>query len=185
MAPTLLGSVVRNGPVAVRLTEVEAYAGADDPAAHAAAGLRPRTLALFGEPGTLYCYLSHGVHFCGNVVCGTPGGGSAVLLRAGEVVAGHALARERRPGIPDARLARGPGCLGRVLGWTLADSGALFGVDELQLLEGSVDPSSVRAGPRVGVSVAYRRPWRFWVSGEPSVSAYRRSPRIVADTDGW
>lgn len=185
VAPALLGAVVTHGEVAVRLTEVEAYAGVDDPAAHAAAGPRPRTRALFGEPGTLYCYLSHGLHICGNVVCGAPGGGSAVLLRAGEVVVGHELARARRPGVPDVALARGPGCLGRVLGWTLADSGALFGQAGLSLVALTAEPVIVRTGPRVGVSVAHERPWRFWIDGDPTVSAYRRSPRITPEGLRW
>ena len=184
LAPLLVGALVSDGGVAVRLTEVEAYAGSDDPAAHAWPGPRPRTRDLFGPPGTLYCYLSHGLHICGNLVCGAAGGGSAVLLRAGRVVAGLELARERRPGVPDVALARGPGNLGRALGWTLADSGRSFGSGGLGLVRG--EPSGpVRSGPRVGVSVAAGRPWRFWVDGEPTVSAYRRSPRVVPGRHDW
>lgn len=183
LAPLLVGALVSAGPVTVQLTEVEAYAGADDPAAHAYPGPRPRTRDLFGSPGTLYCYLSHGLHICGNVVCGETGQGSAVLLRAGRVVAGLEVARARRPGVPDHVLARGPGNLGRTLGWTLADSGRRFGTNGLQLLPGPALP--VVAGPRVGVSVAYGRPWRFWADGDPTVSVYRRSPRTVAGRHDW
>lgn len=184
LAPLIVGALVRNGEVTVRLTEVEAYAGAEDPAAHAWRGPRPHTMDLFGDPGTLYCYLSHGLHVCGNVVCGAGGGGSAVLLRAGRVVAGLHLARSRRPGIADVALARGPGNLGRALGWTLADSGRSFGSDGLEILPGP-PPGSVLSGPRVGVSVAHGRPWRFWADGDPTVSAYRRSPRIVPGRHDW
>lgn len=183
LAPRLVGALVHAGPVTIQLTEVEAYAGADDPAAHAYPGPRPRTRDLFGPPGTLYCYLSHGLHICGNVVCGVAGEGSAVLLRAGRVVAGLEFARERRPGVPDDALARGPGNLGRTLGWTLADSGRRFGTDGLELLPGSMLP--VVSGPRVGVSVAFGRPWRFWAAGDPTVSAYRRSPRTVPGRHDW
>jgi DNA-3-methyladenine glycosylase len=184
LAPLLVGALVRNGDVTVQLTEVEAYAGADDRAAHAWRGPRPHTMDLFGEPGTLYCYLSHGLHVCGNLVCGTGGGGSAILLRAGRVVAGLEAARARRPGVADVALARGPGNLGRTVGWTLADSGRRFGSDGLAILPGA-PTGPVLSGPRVGVSVAHGRPWRFWADGDPTVSAYRRSPRIIPGRHDW
>ncbi len=184
VAPELLGSLLRQGEVVLRITEVEAYAGAGDLAAHAAIGPRPRTAALFAGPGVLYCYLSHGIHICGNIVCGRLGHGSAVLLRSGEVVAGLEEARRRRPGVPDVALARGPGNLGRTMGWTLADSGRRLGEDGPSLERGE-RPSGIARGPRIGVSVAHQRPWRFWIPGDPSVSAYRRSPRAVADDRAW
>jgi DNA-3-methyladenine glycosylase len=184
LAPFLVGALLTDHGVTVQLTEVEAYAGADDPAAHAFIGPRPRTRDLFGSPGTLYCYLSHGLHTCGNVVCGTDGGGSAVLLRAGRVVAGLDIVRQRRPGVPDRALARGPGNFGRAMGWTLTDSGRRFLPGDLDLEPGP--PSGpVLAGPRVGVSVAHARPWRFWADGDPTVSAYRPSPRIVPGRLDW
>ncbi|MFT3860605.1 DNA-3-methyladenine glycosylase [Micropruina sp.] len=178
VASGLLGALVRVHGVTLRLTEVEAYAGAGDPAAHAYRGWRPHTRHLFEPPGTLYCYRSYGIHICANVVCGPSGSGSAVLLRAGEVVDGLPLARSRRPGVPDARLARGPGCLGQVLALTLDDSGRRFGEDGLELVAAAQPAGPVSSGPRVGVSVAALRPWRFWLAGEPSVSAYRPSPRM-------
>lgn len=184
LGPRLLGCLLRQGEVVLRLTEVEAYSGTDDLAAHAAIGPRPRTAALFAGPGVLYCYQSHGIHICGNIVCGRLGHGSALLLRAGEVVAGLEIARLRRPGVPDAALARGPGNLGRVMGWTLADSGRRLGQDG-PALEPGEPPSEVAEGPRVGVSVAHQRPWRFWIPGDPTVSAYRRSPRAVSDDRAW
>lgn len=73
LAPLLVGALLRDGEITVRLTEVEAYSGQDDPASHAWRGPRPVNLALFGDPGTLYCYRSHGLHICGNLVCGRPG----------------------------------------------------------------------------------------------------------------
>lgn len=189
LAPLLVGVLLSDGGITVRLTEVEAYAGVADPASHAWRGQRPATAALFGAPGSLYCYRSHGLHICGNLVCGTTRGGSAVLFRAGEVVDGLAPARLRRPGVPDRQLARGPGNLGRVFGWSLADSGRLVlgesDADPAALVLRPGEPVAVASGPRVGVSVAYRRPWRFWAAGDPTVSAYRRSPRIVEGRSDW
>lgn len=179
VAPALLGAHVRVHGVTLLLTEVEAYAGTDDPAAHAYRGWRPHTRHLFEPPGTLYCYRSYGIHICANVVCGPAGSGSAVLLRAGRVVDGLEFARSRRPGVPDARLARGPGCLGQALALTLDDSGRRFGQGGLELLPAAEPAVATVSGPRVGVSVAARRPWRFWLPGEPSVSAQSRARDAV------
>jgi DNA-3-methyladenine glycosylase len=102
------------------------------------------------------------------------------------VVDGLDLARSRRPGVADVALARGPGNLGRVMGWELGDSGTRLGDHGLELLDPEPTGSGpVANGPRVGVSVAHQRPWRFWIEGDPTVSAYRRSPRAVADERSW
>ncbi|MEV0620995.1 DNA-3-methyladenine glycosylase [Nonomuraea sp. NPDC050404] len=99
VAPDLLGRVLVHGTVAVRLTEVEAYGGpGEDPAAHTYRGRTPRNAVMFGPPGHLYVYFTYGMHFCANLVCLPDGHGSAVLLRAGEVVAGIPEARDRRTG---------------------------------------------------------------------------------------
>src|SRR5687767_15954370 len=111
-AVRLLGCTVEadtpDGTVAVRLVEVEAYRGADDPASHSFRGRTPRNAVMFGPPGHLYVYFTYGMHHCANVVCGGVGTPSAVLLRAGEVVEGVETARVRRPGATDRDLARGP-----------------------------------------------------------------------------
>jgi DNA-3-methyladenine glycosylase len=164
------------GRVAVRLTEVEAYSGeGQDPASHAHRGPTPRAEIMFGPPGKLYVYFSYGVHWCANVVVGPSGRGSAVLLRAGEVVVGEELAHSRRPAARAARdLARGPARLTQALAIGPDDRGAdlLHPGSAVRLHRGPA-PSSVSAGPRVGISQATELPWRFWESDAPSVSVFR------------
>lgn len=177
----LLGVLLHGHGVTVRLSEVEAYAGPADPASHAFTRT-PRSDIMYGAPGRLYVYRSYGLHHCANVVTGPAGHASAVLLRAGEVVDGLSLARQRR-GVTedDARLARGPGNLAAALGLTLHDNGADLRGSSPPCLDTSAHPPTaegeVAAGPRVGVARAADVAWRFWVVADPSVSAYRRSPR--------
>ena len=164
------------GQVAVRLTEVEAYSGeGEDPASHAHRGPTPRAAIMFGPPGRLYVYFSYGVHWCANVVVGPAGRGSAVLLRAGEVVVGQELAALRRPAARVPReLARGPAKLTQALAIGPGDKDArlLDPASPVRLHRGS-PPALVSAGPRVGISVATELPWRFWETGATSVSAFR------------
>jgi DNA-3-methyladenine glycosylase len=180
VAPTLLGCWVvtdrPEGQVAVRLTEVEAYAGnGTDPAAHSHRGPTPRAAVMFGPPGRLYVYFSYGVHWCANVVVGAEGQGSAVLLRAGDVVAGAELAASRRPAAKVARdLARGPARLAQALAIGPDDKDAeLLDPSSTVRLHRGDPPAQVSAGPRVGISVATELPWRFWETGAASVSAFR------------
>ncbi|MBB6629416.1 DNA-3-methyladenine glycosylase [Nocardioides sp. KIGAM211] len=173
VAPTLLGAVLRHGAVAVRITEVEAYAGADDPGSHAYRGRTRRNATMFGAAGHLYCYFTYGMHVCANVVTGGEGVPGAVLLRAGEVVEGVDLVRERRPRSSDRDLARGPARLCNALGIGLDLDGADL-VSGPVVLEGcGASTGLVSTGPRVGLRGAPDRPWRFWLTGEPTVSAYR------------
>lgn len=182
VAPRLLGAFLTHAGVTVRLTEIEAYAGADDPGSHAYRGRTPRTEVMFGPAGHLYAYFTYGTHTCANIVCGEEGTASACLIRAGEIVDGIELARERRPGVRDRDLARGPARLCQALDIRLEDNGAPLagGAFELRLTE---PPQSYRTGPRVGLRGAPERPWRFWLEGEPTVSAYRPAKRL-ADRSG-
>jgi DNA-3-methyladenine glycosylase len=187
VAPELLGWTLSHttpeGTVVVRLTEVEAYLGSDDPASHAFRRRTARNDVMFGPAGHLYVYRSHGLHWCSNVVTGAHGVASAVLLRAGRVVHGQQLAGARRGStVSKTSLARGPGCLCRALG--IDDS--CYGLDvvggsTLVLEPGDVDEvarSDIRAGARVGVSRGREVPLRFWIAADPTVSAYRsRAPQ--------
>lgn len=197
VARDLLGAtLVRRTPegeVRVRLVEVEAYDGPNDPGSHAYRGLSRRNATMFGEAGRLYVYRHLGLHHCVNVVCGPEGEASAVLVRAGEVTGpgadGVALARSRRLATGVARtdrdLARGPARLAVALGLDLSDDGADLtdpaGAVTLDVPAAAPDAPAtageVMAGPRVGVSGDGGRadlfPWRFWLAGAETVSPYR------------
>jgi len=181
LAPLLLGAVlvsdVGGKRVAVRLTEVEAYEGADDPASHAFRGSTARTAVMFGPAGHLYCYFTYGMHWCANIVCGVDGFASAVLLRAGEIVDGTDVAAQRRPAARQPRdLARGPARLASALALNRATDGVdlCAAKSPVRLVSmPSRRPSRVEVGPRVGISQATERPWRFWLPDEPSVSTFK------------
>lgn len=179
VAPDLLGWSLRHvtdeDVVMVEITEVEAYGGQSDPASHAYRGPTPRSSVMFGPAGRVYLYRSYGIHVCCNVVTGTEGEASAVLIRAGRVTEGIDLARRRRGDVADPALARGPGNLGRALGLTLPQSGRdLLTSASLALVRPAHSPAfDVSTGPRVGITRATQLPWRFWWSGDATVSAYR------------
>ncbi len=188
VAPALLGAVISvagsQGRVAIRLTEVEAYRGEEDPGSHAFRGRTARNASMFEAGGCIYVYFTYGMHHCLNIVSGPAGVSRAVLLRAGEVVNGTELARERRPAArTDRDLARGPARLCSALGLNRSDDGALLGGPgsriSLTLPEPrrAPDPAHIRSGPRTGVAGpggdGKAFPWRFWLDGDPTVSPYR------------
>ena len=200
VAPELLGCVLEHetaaGLVAVELTEVEAYEGRTDPASHAYRGQTRRNAFMFGPPGHAYVYFTYGMHFCVNLVCQREDSASAVLLRAGAVIAGEELARARRSGRKPGRepgdgpdqaglasreLARGPARLCRALDIDRSLDGAdvCLASSPLRVREPGQGASTmvrsedIARGPRVGVSRGAEVPWRFWIAGEPTVSAYR------------
>ncbi|MEV7536019.1 DNA-3-methyladenine glycosylase [Streptomyces hydrogenans] len=189
VAPKLLGSVLTcntpEGAVSIAITETEAYSGEADPASHAYRGRTARNATMFGPAGHLYVYRSHGLHWCANVVTGTDGIASGVLIRAGRVIEGEDLARRRRgERVESPRLARGPGNLGQALGITAEHNGAdLLTGTSVMLSEGEPVPAElIRVGPRVGVSKAHDWQHRFYLAGDPTVSAYRLSPRAKPPT---
>jgi len=208
VAPGLLGCVIESrtpdGVVAVAIAEVEAYAGEADPASHAYRGLGSRNGVMFGPPGHAYVYFTYGMHYCVNLVCQPAGTASAVLLRGGAIVAGTELARQRRlasrrgvrdqsdglggrggkdgRGLPDRDLARGPARLCQALGVDRSLDGAdvCDPRSPLRIRPPAAPSGRILRGPRVGVSSAAAVPWRFWIAGEPTVSAYRpHVPRRV------
>jgi DNA-3-methyladenine glycosylase len=186
LAPLLLGarltSTVGGERVVLRITEVEAYGGVgEDPGSHAFRRQTPRNATMFGPPGRAYVYFTYGMHWCLNLVTGPVGTAGAVLLRAGEVVDGVAVARARRPSArSDRDLARGPARLTTALGVT----GNLDGVDllsassRLRLTLPRHQAIDCAVSARTGVGGAGAgTPWRFFLHGEPTVSPYRRAGR--------
>lgn len=183
VAPDLLGRVLvratPEGPIELRLTEVEAYAGLVDPGSHAYRGRTDRNAVMFGPPGHVYVYFTYGMWHCMNLVCCPEGVASGVLLRAGEIVSGAEHARKRRPtSRRDTDLAQGPARLATALGVdrsldgadTCAGPGGAF-----RILTGAPPaPAAIRNGPRTGVGGAgAAHPWRFWIDGDATVSPYR------------
>lgn len=162
VAPRILGGILTTrieGYVAsVRLTEVEAYMGVDDPASHAFRGPTRRTRPMFGPSGHIYVYLIYGMHFCVNIVTGPEGTASAVLLRGGDPIDGVDVMRERR-GRGD-HLTDGPGKLAQALGLTVEHSGAEIDDDLISLAHGN-PPTTIDATPRIGITRAVDRRWRF------------------------
>ena len=192
VAPQLLGATLTvhgdDGAVAVRITEVEAYHGVGTPGpydagSHSRDRRTERNASMFGPPGHAYVYFSYGMHFALNMVCSPEGAASGVLIRAGEVIDGAGIARLRREAgrssrpLPDRQLARGPGNLASALGIARPthDGLDLFS-HPFELVAPQRAPAGISSGPRVGVSGEAGGPafpWRFWIDGDPTVSAYR------------
>jgi DNA-3-methyladenine glycosylase len=189
-APALLGYqlVVGRGRDrrSGRIVEVEAYEGADDPASHAANGPTPRNLVMFGPAGRLYVYRSYGIHWCANIVCGPDGEPGAVLVRAVEPGEGKAAMWLDRPKAKrETDLCSGPGKLCAALGITGDHDGTnlLSNRSPVRLVTTTARRSpatgrdrpgeSVVSGPRVGITKAVERPWRFAIADNPHVSRPR------------
>jgi DNA-3-methyladenine glycosylase len=188
IAPDLLGrTLVRatdTGPVELRLTEVEAYDGPNDPGSHAYRGRTDRNAVMFGPPGHTYVYFTYGMWHCLNLVCGPEGHAGGILLRAGRITEGADLARVHRPASrKDSDLAQGPARLATALGVDRRLNGAdacSDGGGPFRVLTGTPPPrTAIRSGPRTGVGgEGAAHPWRYWIDGDPTVSPYRaHAPR--------
>jgi len=173
VARELIGYRLLFDRVGGTIVETESYER-DDPACHAYVGLTKRTEILFGPPGRAYVYLSYGIHSLLNFVCEAEGDAAAVLIRALEPTTGLAEIQERRPAArSDLDLCSGPGKLTEALGITLAENGDRLDRDPFLLLPPAGDPPTVVTSPRVGITKAVERPWRFSAGGSPYVSRPR------------
>jgi DNA-3-methyladenine glycosylase len=159
VAPDLIGATLLFNGVGGRLVEVEAYHHTD-PAAHSFRGPTARNSVMFGPPGYAYVYRSYGIHWCLNFVCEAEGSASAVLIRALEPTAGLPRMRRRR-GVSDTRLlCSGPGRVCEALGVTGAHNGLALDEPPFELLA-RTDKAEIVAGPRIGITKAVERPWRY------------------------
>ena len=174
VAPLLLNKVLVAGECSGRIVEVEAYCGADDPASHAFRGPTVRNASMFKGPGVLYVYFTYGMHWCANVVTGAQGDGWAVLLRALAPLTGLEIMRARRPAArSDRDLCSGPAKLCAALGIDRAVDGVdlLASGSPIALIDdGTPPPVQPGVTPRVGITQATDRLWRWFVVGERNVS---------------
>lgn len=172
LARQLIGCTLLVNGVGGVIVETEAYDG-DDEASHSFRGSTPRNAAMFGPPGHAYVYLSYGMHWCFNIVCREAGHGAAVLVRALEPTHGLEAMRERR-GLQDPRLlCSGPGKLAQALGIDRALDGLPLDAAPFALLpprHAPGCPPEVAFGPRIGISKAMDRPWRFALAGSRFLS---------------
>lgn len=166
-----------------RIVEAEAYAGPADPASHASR-LRVAKQAMAAPPGSVYTYLSYGIHTMMNIVAHEPGESGGILLRALVPTVGIDAMRARRGVEAVERLARGPGSLGQAMGIRLADLGAdLLGDSGFCLRHGEPE-APVHAGPRIGISKNVDAPWRFFEHPSRFVSGTKRGARVL-EGDLW
>ena len=173
VAPGLIGVTLLVDGVGGPIVEVEAY-DHEDPAAHGYRGKTVRNASMFGSPGRAYVYRSYGVHWCLNFVCEQEGVASAVLIRALEPVHGIDVMRERR-GLDDLRLlCAGPGRLCQALGITVEHDGLPLDEPPFELLARETDPDIV-VGPRIGITQAADRPWRYGLAGSRFLSRRLRT----------
>ncbi|MGE3140254.1 MAG: DNA-3-methyladenine glycosylase [Thermoleophilia bacterium] len=177
VAPDLVGCTLLVDGVGGTIVETERYQE-DDPASHSFRGPRGRARVMFGPPGVLYVYRSYGLHWCANLVCEPEGSGAAVLVRAVAPEHGMERMRERRGAVADRLLCAGPGRLTEALGIDGAMDGApATGPGAVAEVRARTGPAEVVAGPRVGISKAVERPWRFCLAGSPHLS--RPLPRAA------
>lgn len=168
VARALIGACVYVDGVGGRIVETEAY-DREDPASHSHAGPTARNAAMFGPPGRVYVYRSYGIHWCMNFVCREAGHGAGVLIRAIEPLQGLETMRERR-GLDDPRLlCSGPGRIGQALGIDAGWNGLRLDRRPFRLVAAQA-PAAVLAGPRIGISKAVERPWRFGLAGSRFLS---------------
>jgi DNA-3-methyladenine glycosylase len=179
VAPDLIGATLLFNDVGGRIVEVEAYHHTD-PAAHSYRGPTPRNAVMFGPPGYAYVYQSYGIHWCLNFVCEPEGSASAILIRGIEPTVGLATMRRRRRLRDDRLLCSGPGRVCEALGITVAQNALALDAPPFALFA-RVDVPEIVAGPRIGITKAVEKPWRYGLKGSPFLSKpFRAAPAATA-----
>ena len=176
VAEDIIGCEISYGGCGGIVVEAEAY-GQRDPASHSFRGETPRCRSMFGPPGTVYVYLTYGIHWCLNLVTEAEGTGAAVLIRAIEPSHGLEAMRERRGVADDRLLCAGPGRLTQALGITGDLDGLPLGDAGLHVGRRRAMPDVARV-PRIGISQATDLPWRMVARESRFLS--RPIPRSIA-----
>jgi DNA-3-methyladenine glycosylase len=168
VAPELIGATLLYRGVGGIIVEVEAYHHTD-PAAHSFRGPTDRNAVMFGPPGYAYVYRSYGIHWCLNFVCEREGSASAVLIRALGPTEGLSAMRRRRGFSYERLLCSGPGKLCEALGITDKENGLPLDRPpfELRMRAGKVE---IAIGPRIGITKAVDKPWRYGLAGSRFLS---------------
>jgi DNA-3-methyladenine glycosylase len=185
VAPRLLNTLLVHGERVVRIVEVEAYRGLEDPASHAYRGPTKRNATMFGPAGHLYVYFTYGMHWCANIVCGPESVAGAVLLRAAAPVAGaEEMWAARQAARRERDLCSGPAKLCQAMGITGDFDGADLLTGDLGIRlcsDATRPPARPGNGPRIGITAAAEHPWRWWIAGDPNVSGRERAPAGPSD----
>jgi DNA-3-methyladenine glycosylase len=169
VAPELIGAELYVDGVGGTIVEVEAY-DHEDPAAHGYGGRRTeRNASMFLPGGHAYVYRSYGIHWCLNFVCQDEGVASAVLIRAVEPTQGLEAMRARRDVDEPRLLMSGPGRLCQALGITREHDGLPLDRAPFELQARRTEPELL-VGPRVGITKAADRPWRYGLAGSRFLS---------------
>jgi DNA-3-methyladenine glycosylase len=174
LAKDLLGCELlhksKDGTTAGVIVETEAY-HQTDAASHSYSGKTARTEVMFGPPGFIYVYFTYGMHWCFNITAEEEGVGAAVLIRALEPTQGMSLMKQRRGKDDVSELCSGPSKLVQAMGISKTDYGKpIFGGDFDLIPRSSASNLVVRSGPRIGISKAKNKPWRFWIKDNVFVS---------------
>src|ERR1700745_2880255 len=168
VAPELIGATLLVDGVGGTIVEIEAY-DHEDPAAHGFGGRTARNASMFGPAGQAYVYLIYGLYWCLNFVCEPEGVANAVLIRALEPTAGVPLMQKRRKMADVRLLCAGPGRLGEALGITRAHDGLALDKPPFRLIaRSSAVPLAI--GPRIGITKAIDKPWRYGLAGSRFIS---------------
>lgn len=162
------------GTTAGIIVETESYHETDE-ASHSHKYRSKRNEIMFGPPGYAYVYFTYGMHWCFNVVAEEEGVGAGVLIRALEPTQGIELMINRRNKPNVHELCNGPAKLTQALSIDKEDYGKPLYEGELYITESKLKDFRIAFGPRIGISKAQEKPWRFWIEDNPFVSRHHHS----------
>ncbi|HRN90353.1 MAG TPA: DNA-3-methyladenine glycosylase [Candidatus Saccharibacteria bacterium] len=174
VAKALLGCelerIIKGKIIKVRIVETESY-DQDDLASHAFGGKTKRNSVMYGDFGHLYVYFTYGMHYCCNIVTGSAGYGSGVLIRAVEPLIGESIMDANRKGIGGLNVSNGPAKLCQALDIDMQMSGHDLTTNPFRLIPKLHLPESeIITTTRIGISKAKDSLRRFYIKGNAYVS---------------